>query len=280
MTTRSIIHPARTLRASQLAPHRPPAMTRPLILALAALIAPIAFAGTAQGKEWPAPIKALEVQHDVEIVGSFAAPGGVTGYAARAQGQALSLYLTADGKHVIVGPMFDERGVNLSEAPLERLLNKPLDESVWQQLGTSRWIADGEESATRVVYVFTDPNCPYCHKFWSDARPWVSSGKVQLRHVLVGVLGPTSPAKAAALLMAKDPSAALRAYEQQPGSAAKPVGDIPAAVKSQLDANLRLMRQFGPPATPTIVYRDAQGKLQKMQGAPAPDKLAQVLGPL
>jgi thiol:disulfide interchange protein DsbG len=45
-------------------------------------------------------------------------------------------------------------------------------------LQNSSWIADGSIGARRVVYVFTDPNCPYCNKFWAEARPWVQAGKV------------------------------------------------------------------------------------------------------
>ena len=63
---------------------------------------------------------------------------------------------------------------------------------------TATWIADGRDDAPRKVYVFMDANCKYCTKFWSDARPWVDSGKVQLRHVMVAVIAPTSAGKAAA----------------------------------------------------------------------------------
>ena len=49
-----------------------------------------------------------------------------------------------------------------------------------------------KKDAPGTVYVFTDPNCPYCSKFWADARPWVDSGAVVLRHVMVGILTPTS----------------------------------------------------------------------------------------
>jgi protein-disulfide isomerase len=37
-------------------------------------------------------------------------------------------------------------------------------------------------------------------KFWQQARPWVESGKVQIRTLLVGVIKPESPATAAAIL--------------------------------------------------------------------------------
>lgn len=254
-------------------------MHKRLLLPFVFLFFLLGLGWNAQAKEWPAPLRGLQ-EHGIEIVGSFDAPGGVTGYAAMLQGQPLTLYLTGDGKHVILGPMFDDKGVNVSEEPLDRLVKKPLADSAWQQLGASQWIADGSEKAARVVYVFTDPNCPYCHKFWNDARPWVNSGKVQLRHVLVGILGPTSPGKAAALLAAKDPSSALSQHEQQQTlGGLKPMSPIPANVRAQLDANFRLMQQLGSAATPTIFYKDAQGRLQKMQGAPSAEKLSQILGP-
>ncbi len=233
----------------------------------------------AQAKDWPAPIKALEAQ-GIEVLGSFEAPGGVTGYAGVVRQQALPLYLTADGKQVIVGPMFDGTGANLSDEPLDRLVGKPIADKSWKQLESSTWIADGGKNAPRVVYTFTDPNCPYCNKFWNDARPWIKAGKVQLRHVMVGILGPTSPGKAAALLTAKDPQAALTQHELQRASGGvKPLSSISKEVQDQLDANQQLMQQLGSSATPTIFYKDAGGKLQKVQGAPSAEKLVNILGP-
>jgi thiol:disulfide interchange protein DsbG len=242
----------------------------------------LALIGTSLGvpaKDWPAPIKALEAQ-GIEVIGSFNAPGGLTGYAAVLQHQPISLYLTADGTHVMVGPMFDAKGNNVSEEPLDRLVSKPLTDRVWRQLESSTWIADGSKKAPRVVYVFTDPNCPFCNKFWNEARPWVKADKVQLRHVMVGILGPTSPGKAAALLAAKDPAVALSQHElQQTSGGLKPLSPIPAEVHARLDANEKMMAQLGSSATPTIFYKDASGRLQKMQGAPSTEMLNQILGP-
>ena len=56
------------------------------------------------------------------------------------------------------------------------------------ELQQARWIADGRDDAPRKVYVFLDANCIYCAKFWADARPWVDSGKVQLRYLMVAVI--------------------------------------------------------------------------------------------
>ena len=167
---------------------------------------------------------------------------------------------------------------------------------VWAQLGESRWIADGRDDAPRKVYVFTDPNCPFCAKFWADARPWVDAGKVQLRHVIVGILTPTSAGRAAALLTAPDPVAALAAHERAhagptqqalaAGGRPRPLGEagvkplftVSAALKLQLDRNAMLMTSYGLQATPAVVWLDDKGQAQARQGIPD-SALSTVLGP-
>lgn len=245
----------------------------------AILLGALGIALGAQAKDWPAPVKALEAQ-GVEVMGTFEAPGGLTGYAGMIRQQPLAIYVTQDGKQAVVGTMIDAKGVELSEEPLNRLVNKPMTERTWKQLEGSTWIADGVKSAPRVIYTFTDPNCPYCNKFWNDARPWVKAGKVQIRHVMVAILGPTSPGKAAALLSAQDPQAALTQHEQQHGSGGvKPLAQVSPKVSAQLDANYKLMQQLGFAATPATLYKDTDGNLQNMQGAPSAQMLNRILGP-
>ena len=99
---------------------------------------------TAQAKDWPAPIKALEKQ-GVEVIGTFDAPGGLTGYAGIVEQQPIAVYLTADEKYAIVGPMIDGKGANLSQQPLEKLVSKPMTDRVWKDLEKSTWIGDGKK---------------------------------------------------------------------------------------------------------------------------------------
>lgn len=242
----------------------------------------------------PAALQAIEKQ-GVTVVGTFPAPGGLTAWAAYAGQRPISLFETPDGKHVIAGTLLDAQGNQVAEAALEQAVRGAMTAGVWSKLESSHWIEDGKKGAPRTVYVFTDPNCPYCNKFWADARPWVDSGKVVLRHVMVGILTPTSAGKAAALLADKDPAAALAAYERghmdQNGKSiasgrARPLGDaglkplpaIPADIQAKLAANERLMASLGLQATPAMAWRDANGTVQMRTGAP-PSALAQVLGP-
>ena len=268
------------------------------VLALAATAA-IAAAAVATSvvmaaPERPVALQALEKQ-GVTIVGTFPAPGGLTAWAGYIGQRPISLFVTPDGKHVIAGTLLDAQGEEVAEAALEKTVRGAMTAGAWSKLESSHWIEDGKKGAPRTVYVFTDPNCPYCNKFWADARPWVDSGKVVLRHVMVGILTPTSAGKAAALLAAKDPAAALTAYErghmEQNGKSIasgrarplgdaglKPLEDIPADIEGKLTANHRLMASLGLQATPAMVWRDANGNVQMRTGAP-PSELPAILGP-
>lgn len=248
-------------------------LTALLPLTLALLAAPLL-----QAEELPKAIQQLQAKGAV-IKGSFAAPDGMRGYAAEYQNNGIALYLTPDGKHVLVGSLFDEQGQDLSAEPLEKLVYAPMSKAIWAKLEKSAWIADGKADAPRTVYLFSDPNCPYCTMFWQQARPWVESGKVQLRHIMVGIIREDSPGKSAALLAAKDPAKALLQHESSgKASTLKALDKIPESVQQQLDSNLAVMEELGLSATPAIFYQDAQGRLQSQQGAPRPDKLGEILG--
>lgn len=228
----------------------------------------------------PPAIQAVEAR-GAEVVGSFEAPGGLKGYAARYNGRGVALYLTPDGDHVLIGSLLDANGEDLSSAPLEKLVYEPMSTEMMQRLESSTWIADGSADAPRIVYVFSDPNCPFCNMFWKQARPWVEAGDVQLRHVMVGMLRPDSAGKSAALLAAKDPEAALNEHEAAgKASTLKPIERISPKVNEQLEENLTLMGEMGASATPAIYYLDEQGRLQQQQGAPRPEMLEQIMGPL
>lgn len=241
------------------------------LLALAAL--PLSLAALAESR--PAPLQALEAQ-GLTVHGRFAAPGGLDGYAASANGQAMTVFVTADGEHAVVGNLVDAEGNNLSTAPLERLVRAPQEAETWQALKDSAWIADGRDDAERIVYVFTDPNCPYCRRFWQAARPWVAAGEVQLRHVMVGILERDSPRLAISLLAADDPSAALAAHEA--GTPVEPLDALPRQQEVRLQENHALMENLGLYATPGLVYRDG-GRLATAQGMPREEMLTEILGP-
>ena len=231
-----------------------------------------------QAEELPEAIRKIEAK-GAKIIGSFDAPDGLRGYAAQYQNRGMALYLTPDGNHVLLGNLYDADGKDLSAEPLQKLVYAPMAKEVWAKMDASHWIADGKQDAPRVVYLFSDPNCPYCNMFWEQARPWVKAGKVQLRHIMVGIIREDSPGKSAALLASKDPAKALAQHEKAgKASTLKALDKVPEAVQAKLDANLAVMEELGLSATPAIFYLDDQQQLQTQQGAPRPELLGKILG--
>ena len=229
--------------------------------------------------ELPAPVQALADQ-GVEIHGAFDAPGGLRGYGASVQGQDMAIYLTPDGEHALVGTLMDSEGNDLTEAQLDEHVRAPLEAQTWQLLSESHWIQDGDVDAPRVIYTFTDANCPYCRQFWQEVRPWVEAGKVQLRHIMVGILAPDSPAKAATLLASDDPAATLHAHES--GKQTVDASAQSREFEEQVYANNQLFEELGLYATPTSAFQrtteDGTVRIDRVQGLPSDEQLIEMMG--
>ncbi|NNC24376.1 thiol:disulfide interchange protein DsbG [Salinisphaera sp. USBA-960] len=246
---------------------------------LAVLMA-MPLAATATVDDLPAPVAKLAAHNDMTVVAKFAAPGGLQGFAARTHKQTVALYLTPDDKHVIVGSLFDANTNNLTRDKLQPYVDSYNPSGAWQKLAASHWIADGNPDAPIKIYEFVDPNCPYCHRFFQQSRPWVKNGKVQIRHILVAVLKPSSQSKAAAILQAQDSQAALTANERNyKKGGVNPTDNVQAKTKQAIAANNRLMAQLDVRGTPAIFYKNDDGDVSLVQGVPKPAKLKQILGP-
>ena len=229
-------------------------------------------------EDLPAPVKAIEKQ-GITIIKSFDAPGGMKGYLGKYQEMGVTIYVTPDGKHAISGYMYDEAGTNLSEKLFNQELYGPAGRELWQRMEKADWILDGQKTAPRVVYVFADPYCPYCKQFWQQARPWVESGKVQIRTLMVGVIKPESPAAAAAILSAKDPAKSWHEYEQSNGKMTLALPKtIPPAIMRSLNLNQKIMDDLGANATPAIYYMNEENVLQQAVGLPDAEKLKTIRG--
>ena len=269
---------------------RPTARKRWALLATAsiALLAGATF--TAATLSWAAsgdlPSDKFLAEQGLTVVGPMPAEGGLKAWAAYRDQQPIPIYRLPDGKHWVIGTVIDAQGKDVNAKALQTAVQKPMGQQAWADLERTHWIGDGKPDAPLIAYVFTDPNCPYCNKFWADARPWVEAGKVQLRHILVGVIRPDSAGKAAAVLASKDPAAALAAHSKLHGSGRiqpvdgrglQPLKDIPASIRTQLTSNQHAMVQLGLSATPALVWKDAQGQVHTLTGAPE-GRLSEVLG--
>ena len=229
-------------------------------------------------EELPAPVKAIEKQ-GITILKPFDAPGGMKGYLGKYQDMGVTIYVTPDGKHAISGYMYNEKGENLSNTLIEKEIYAPAGREMWQRMEKASWILDGKKDAPVIVYVFADPFCPYCKQFWQQARPWVDSGKVQLRTLLVGVIKPESPATAAAILASKDPAKTWHDYEASGGKLTLKMPETPPSAQlNVLNINQKLMDDLGANVTPAIYYMSKDNTLQQAVGLPDKEKLDIIMG--
>ncbi|MNV00251.1 Thiol:disulfide interchange protein DsbG precursor [compost metagenome] len=227
----------------------------------------------------PAVVKTLRTQ-GVEFMGTFETSIGLTGYAGVAGQRPLAVYVSKDGQYAVVGTLVNAKGEDASADKLKELVSGPMGAQAWTKVEASHWVADGKADAPRIIYAFSDPNCPYCNHFWEAARPWVESGKVQIREILVGVIREDSANKAAAILGAASPEAALLENERNFAKGGiKPLATVPADVQAKLRANEMLMLDLGFQGTPGILFKDADGTVQMRSGMPQGNDLQTVLGP-
>jgi len=128
-----------------------------------------------------------------------------------------------------------------------------------------------------VVYMVTDPYCPYCNAIWRASRPYYDDG-LQIRHILVGIIRRQSPTRAAAILSAADPAAAFRAHQEAYGdSGSRPDLAPPSRqARAAVQANNRLMRELGLGGTPAVFYKTAEGRVKLANGMPKLSKLAEM----
>ncbi|HLX28407.1 MAG TPA: thioredoxin fold domain-containing protein [Casimicrobiaceae bacterium] len=149
------------------------------------------------------------------------------------------------------------------------------------RLAKSDVVIEGPREARRILYVFFDPNCLYCHLTWKALQPYEKAG-LQVRLVPVAYQQPSSAGRAAAIMQAHDRVAAMRENELRYDRAHFDGGIAPAnvskALAAQLDANTRLMRAFGAPGTPLLVWKDSEGRIQVMNAAPRLSALPRITG--
>ncbi|HKJ10323.1 MAG TPA: thioredoxin fold domain-containing protein [Gammaproteobacteria bacterium] len=134
---------------------------------------------------------------------------------------------------------------------------------------SAHWIAEGH--GKRVVYVIFDPNCPYCHVVYQESQAHLN--KYQFRWIPVDVLTRSSPGKAAALLAAHKPVAALRLNENRfvrkrgKLGGIKPLHSIPPSVATELKDNVAVLRASGTEVVPKLLYLRRDGKVRLIVGA-------------
>ena len=211
----------------------------------------------------------------------FPAASGLTGWIISQNGQSTVVFTTPDNKTLISGVLLDENGKNLTEAYADQYAPRPDLSDAYKSLERSTYITEGAANPKSTIYVFFDPNCPYCHLAWRQLQAYEKVG-LQVRWVPVAYLAESSEGKAIHLLASKDRAAALRAQEEafrrgSPAPAGFTADKYPALAKA-LAGNEAVMHRFGMNGTPAFVWKDKAGRVRSLTGLPPNSTMAEISG--
>lgn len=213
-----------------------------------------------------------------DVIEKFDVRDNVTGYALTHQGRPVTAYDIPGSNLLVIGDMINQDGFNISEMHRNKYISSEIAKKGWELLQDSHYIVDQGVTDAPVIYTFTDPNCPYCLKFWQATRELVEDDAVEIRNVVVGILGEDSQNKAAALLGAEAPVVMWEEYMSSQGQEEEfdmPKGD--EAAYAMVEKNNAIMREAGVSGTPTSFVKMPDGRIEMLNGAVPMERVREIL---
>src|SRR6185503_17588019 len=201
------------------------------------------------------------------------------------QGRMLVIYTTPSGNYAFSSPVVDKDGNDQTQVYYKQYVLGPAANDAAAVLAKDPNLVDEGAASAPLLYVYADPNCIYCNKLWTGLRQYVQAGKVHVRWAMVSFLKQTSAGRAAAILAAKDRTAALAQDETKFDEAHEEGGiaelsPVPPDVQKTIDAHNAQMADAGGQGTPLMVYRKG-GQWVVTEGMPGkPEDLAAFIAAL
>ena len=172
-------------------------------------------------------------------------------------------YADARGAYLIVGQMMDtDSKRNLSATRLDELNRIDL-----ARLPLAKSFTYVRGAGSRHLYVFSDPDCPYCQQLEKDLAT-LDDVTVHILLYPLASIHPEAVARARAIWCAPDRAAAWSGWmldRRDPGTAdctTHPVDDL-----------VKLGRELRVISTPTLVFEDGR----RFSGAPPRERLVEML---
>ena len=148
------------------------------------------------------------------------------------------------------------------------------NDALYKALQQVRFIQQGQSDAKHSFYAVIDPNCSFCHALFEASQTAIKTGKLAVRWVVLGVVKPSSPLKAMAILNAQDPLKALVDNENAfnydtEEDGIQPLSRITDAELNKLNQNIDALKNFID-AVPVIIYKNKQGEIRISGGDKLP----------
>ncbi len=218
----------------------------------------------------------LATNNSVKILKSFPAIGNLQGFVVtsnKRHTQKGIVYVNKRYRYVISGVLINSQGKNIVEQDFNKYIEPASAVKAFKAIDTTHYVEQGKADAPHKAYIVVDPNCIFCHKLYEALKPMIAKGQLAVRWIIVGIIKPSSKAKAAAILSANNPSQALEANERgfnesQEEGGITPLKNPSAKVKQELQNNITFMMKNQITATPVILYRTNSNVLKMETGLP------------
>lgn len=249
-----------------------------LVMAIGAGGSVAAGPGASAASAAGSPVVKHLASQGVRITDEFAAASGLRAVVADNGKERRLFYVTADGNTLIAGQLFDSKGSNLTSLDMRKTgiqdqapgqakpLGEPELKALWKRVEGLRAVSEGAGGKT--VYVFFDPNCPYCHRLWSALSSAVKDGKLQVRWLPVAILKDDSKGLGAAIYAAADPSSALSRMASRTLAPAA----VTDKVNRDIALNLLALRDTGFTGVPLLMFKRGD-RVEMISGVPAESQL-------
>lgn len=222
---------------------------------------------------FPAPIAAMMAQgKGVKFQDKFDAPGGLQGYVlSAASGERRIYYVTPDGKHAILGILFDEKLNNLTAEHQKTYMN------VLEFLGTGRvdpakLVGSAFDMSMRNPYAFIegkgadlfvvfDSECAPCARTYKETRSYLD--RIRIHWIPVALVNEKSARWMAVFLEARAKSAVLAAMfaGQEP-----PPGVVSPSLKDAQENGREIIKNAGSTTLPLSFFMDITNAEKTVSG--------------
>ncbi len=219
--------------------------------------------------------------NQVTVLRHFKATANLEGFVVQSKGkmpQVGILYADRAGRYLVSGAVITADGKNLAEKDYAKYVQPHAAVKAFKTIANTAWIEQGKADAPHKLYAVIDPNCIFCHRFYQAIEPMIKSGQIAVRWIVIGLIKPSSAAKARAIFAANEPLAALAENEAKfkesiEEGGIKPLTTANMIADGKLARNMTFARANAIAQTPTLYFKTKAGVLSMDRGAQSGDAL-------
>uniref|UniRef100_A0A7C5X4A6 DsbC family protein n=1 Tax=Thermocrinis ruber TaxID=75906 RepID=A0A7C5X4A6_9AQUI len=159
--------------------------------------------------------------------------------------QSIIFYTNKDGRYVLAGNLIDlVRKQNLTQTRQQELMK--ISQDLLKELQSHTDFVFGKVGSQKYIYLFTDPDCPFCKRSEPIVEKWANEKGVEVRAILFPLpIHPQAFGKSVALICDK------KGWEEYKNGYTS--NNQCEDGKKKVESNLQLAEKYGIRGTPTFI---------------------------